>query len=155
MRRGIAAATALLFLLAGCGGGDGDGEEPAAAASASPSVDPDAYGDTIVEAFRDTYPDPGTSRYAGDRGEPSDWAAFVEVIRDLQPPEDLQLEHEQMVAGFDAYVEAEENAEAVCLETPGPGGPCYVAVSDSSDQWTAALDRAYELPGLSWEALLG
>jgi hypothetical protein len=60
-----------------------------------------------------------------------------------------------MVAGFDAYVDAREEASDVCAETPGPGGPCLTAVSAASDQWRAALERAYELPGLSWNSLLG
>jgi hypothetical protein len=145
---GLLAAT---VLLAGCGG-DPQASEQAPAAS-STAVNPTGYGDAVVRAFRSTYPD--APPFEGDRGPASDWAAFVAVVDKLDVPADLQLTHERMVAAFQAYVDADENAEKVCDVTPGPGGPCFTAVHDAGDLWTAALDRTYEIPGVTFARLLG
>lgn len=140
------------LVLAGCSGGGDEGQapEPASTSSATATSSED-YADTVIEAFRETRPT-GTEYYDVPA---SDWKAFVSVIEDLTPPEGAELAHERMVAGFDAYAEQSEQAEETCKATPGPGGPCYVAVSDASDLWTAALDRAYAIPGLSYNSLIG
>ena len=60
-----------------------------------------------------------------------------------------------MVAGFQAYADDLKNAADVCDKTQGPGGPCFTAAHAANDQWQAALHRAYGIPGLSWDTLLG
>ena len=85
----------------------------------------------------------------------ADWAAFVTTIEALQPPEGEEADHNRMVSAFQAHVDAREKATAVCDESPGPGGPCFTAISAANDQWQATMDRAYELPGLSPNTLLG
>jgi hypothetical protein len=151
MRTATIALLAATLLLAGCGGNPQASKQ--AAATSSTAVDPQKYGDSVVRAFRSTYPD--APRFEGDRGPASDWSAFVSVVRDLPVPDDLKVTHEQMLAAFEAYVAADQKAETVCEATPGPGGPCFTAVSDTSDLWAAALDRAYEIPGVTWARLLG
>jgi len=151
--RGALVAAATVATLTACGGGgDSAAAEAAPSTSAAAVIDPEGYAADVIEAFKATYP---TNPELGDRGEPSDWQAFVRVVEDLEPPEGQELKHEQMLAGFEAYVDADLEAEDVCERTPGPGGQCFVAVSEASDQWAAALIRAYELPGLSHSVFLG
>ncbi len=140
------------LLVTACGNGDAAQQAQSAPSATSQSaVGPDEYADWVVDAFRATHPDGG----AHSEVSSPDWAAFVSTIEGLTPPEGEELDHERMVAGFEAYVEAREEADDVCAASPGPGGPCFTAVSAASDQWSAALERAYELPGLSWQSLLG
>ncbi|MGY1808553.1 hypothetical protein ACI8AF_14385 [Blastococcus sp. SYSU D00669] len=81
------------------------------------------------------------------------------MIEGLTPPEGEEIDHERMVAGFEAYTEAREEVDDACARNPGPAddewSACFTAVSESSDQWTAALDRAYMIPGLSYDTLIG
>jgi hypothetical protein len=153
MIRAVVLLLAAVLTLAGCGGGGPGGDQAASATTDAPKVDPEDYADQVIEAFRATYPT--NPEYEGDRGDASDWAAFVAVISKLEPPEGQELAHERMATAFEAYVQADVEAEDVCAEHPGPGGPCYVAVREASEKWSAALDRAYQLPGLSWDSLLG
>ncbi len=143
---------AAVAALAACGGG-GEASENATAttsSAASESVDPDEYADEIVAAFREVHP-VGAVHY---EVPVSDWRAFVSTIEALTPPEDEKVDHERMVAGFQAYADAAESAEETCAARPGPGGPCSVAASTVNDRWTEAMDRTYEIPGLSWDTLL-
>jgi hypothetical protein len=140
-------------LLGGCGSDAPAAAEPST--SAPSPVDPDEYADQIIDVFRSTY---ATEQAAGDdeyEAVTADWSAFVAVIEDLEPPAGEEADHARMVAGFEAYADARKEASSVCAESPGPGGPCFTAVSAANDQWQAALERAYELPDLSWETLLG
>jgi len=84
-----------------------------------------------------------------------DWSAFVDTIDELTPPEDREMAHRQMISAFDAYVHARDKAADVCAGSHGSGGPCFTPVTAASDQWSAAPDRAYELPCLPWQSLLG
>jgi hypothetical protein len=152
---------ALTFLLAAAGvalsacGGDSSEETATPEASASTTaVDPAEYADAVIDAFNATYPATGTDADA----PAADWAAFATVIADLTPPAGEELDHERMVTAFEAYVDAREQAEEVCdgVDWDDPEwSDCTRAVRTSSDRWTDALDRAYQLPGLSWQALLG
>ncbi|MGY1702747.1 hypothetical protein [Geodermatophilus sp. SYSU D00766] len=152
MRRTVAVlAAAASLVLAACSSSSETTADAAETTAASTTVDTDQYSDQVIDAFDATYPTEGTDTEA----PPSDWAAFVDTIRDLQPPEGEETAHRQMVSAFDAYVDAREEAEDTCDESPGPGGPCFRSVSAAGDAWRTAMDRAYELPGLSWQALLG
>jgi hypothetical protein len=141
---------ALCAVLSGCGGGT-DQAGTATSSAAASSASADDYRAEVEQAFRAAYPD--TPRYEGDFGEASDWSAFVSVITDLQPPSGVKSAHEQMVAAFQAYVEADKDAEAVCVRTPGPGGPCFTAVSAARDRWTVAMQRTTAATGLSAQSL--
>jgi hypothetical protein len=147
----VLVGVAVGMALAGCGSGEAVGGS--AAGTSSDAVDPDQYADEIIEAFRSTYPAGGND--PEDVAQTADWTAFVTTIEGVEPPKGEDLAHDRMVAGFQAYVDAREEADDVCRETPGPTGPCFKAVGAASDQWQAAMERAYEIPGLSWDTLLG
>jgi hypothetical protein len=140
--------------LSGCGGDGGEETATPESSASTTAVDSAEYADAVIDAFYATYPTTGTDVEA----PAADWAAFVSVVTDLTPPEGEELNHERMVTAFEAYVDAREQAEAVCdgVRWDDPEwAACTRAVRTSSDRWTDALERAYELPGLSWQALLG
>jgi hypothetical protein len=155
MRRALAVLLAAAGVaLSGCGGDSGEETARPESSASTTAVDPAEYADAVIDAFDATYPTTGTDVDA----PAADWAAFASVIGDLTPPEGQELNHERMVTAFEAYVDAREQAEAVCdgVDWDDPEwAACTRAVRTSSDRWTGALDRAYELPGLSWQALLG
>lgn len=153
MRRATIALLAATALLAACGSG-GDTADTAPAAPSSTAVDPDEYAQQVVEAFRSTYPAGGDD--LEDPAQTADWSAFVATLEDLQPPDGEEADHNRMVAGFQAYVDAREDAAKNCGGKGIDGtAACLPFVRAVDDQWQAALDRAYEIPGLSRATLLG
>jgi hypothetical protein len=60
-----------------------------------------------------------------------------------------------MVAAFQAFVTADQDADKVCAEHPGLGGPCFTAVSTARDRWTVAMQRTTSATGLSAQSLQG
>src|SRR3954454_15357651 len=99
MRRQHACALliATVLPLAACSATDGQ-SAGVANPPASSSATGDEYVAQVTAAFRDAY------AASGGRGEgaPADWTAFVRVVEDLDPPAGREMDHEQMVAGFDA-----------------------------------------------------
>ena len=157
MRRALAvlATVAAAVALSACGGESDDSTSqggPAPTPSASSSSDKATeYTQEIVQAFRATHP-AGGAHYDVPT---SDWVAFVSTIEDLSPPGGEEMAHEQMVAAFEAYVAARQDADDACAGGAGTSRACMIAVQESGDLWTTSLDRAYELPGLSYGALIG
>ena len=157
MRRALAvlATVTAAVTLSACGGGSDDSSSeggPASTPIASPSSEKAReYTQEIVRAFRATHP-AGGAHYDVPT---SDWVAFVSTVEDLSPPDGEETDHEQMVAAFEAYVAARQDADDACAGGAGTSRACMTAVQKSGDLWTTSLDRAYELPGLSYGALIG
>lgn len=137
----------LLVVTVACGDG---GETASRPTTTSTTVDPDvSYRGTIQGAFTELYPE-FEDDYDRSR---SAWAAFLGIIEGLNPPAGAEVAHARMVAEFDQLVAAMAGASDTCDRTPGPGGPCFAAVSEAEDTRRAAIEAIYEATGMDYDEL--
>lgn len=148
--RGAAVVLALtMYVVTGCGNGPDDAAS--GPETTSMTVDTHAsYADAIRAAFTEAHP---KAKDDYDRKR-SSWAAFAAVIEDIEPPPGAEVRHARMVADFERFVAAMDEASAACDGSPrAAAGGCFGAVADADDKRQAAIKSIYEATGMTYDDL--
>lgn len=150
MRRGTLISFGLILMLVfGCGTGTDDAASGPEIATTTVDTQ-GAYADAIRAAFTEAHPKVNDDY---DRKR-SSWAAFAAVVEDMEPPPGSEVRHARMLAEFEQFIAAMDEASATCDGSPqAAAGSCFAAVADADSRRQAAIKSIYEATGMTYDDL--